>query len=85
MPNSKQASKRLRQNDKARIHNKALRTSMRTAMKRVLRAGDPESARVALASAMKRVDKCAKRHVIHANAAARYKSRLSKFVSKIAG
>jgi small subunit ribosomal protein S20 len=78
MPNSKQAKKRMRQDEERRAHNKSMRTTMRTAMKRVLRAADRDAAEAALPTAMKRIDKAAKTRVIHANAAARYKSRLSR-------
>ena len=78
MAHSKQAEKRNRQNIKARAANKALHTAMRTAMKRVLRAADPESARKIVPEAMRRVDKAAKHRVIHKNAAARYKSQLAR-------
>ncbi len=81
MPNNKQAKKRLLQAEKARATNKTNRTMMRTAMKRVLRAANPEEAQSALPYAMKRIDKAAKSSVIHANAAARYKSRLSKLAA----
>jgi small subunit ribosomal protein S20 len=81
MPNSKQAKKRIRQADKRREQNKVTRSSMRTAMKKVLQAETPEAAREALPMAMKRVDKAAKNNVIHDNAAARYKSRLSRTVN----
>jgi len=78
MPNSKQAKKRVRQSEVRRDRNKALRTSMRTAMKKVLDADSDESAQAALPAAMKAVDKATKRSVIHANAAARHKGRLSR-------
>lgn len=78
MPNSKQASKRMRQDERRRLHNKSIRSAMRSSMKRVLQAENPEEATKALPMAMKRVDKAAKTNVIHANTAARYKSRLSK-------
>ena len=78
MPNSKQAKKRMRQNENKRVHNKTIRSSMRTAMKRVLQAESKEEADKHLPLAMKRIDKAAKTHVIHDNAAARYKSRLAR-------
>ncbi len=80
MPNSKQAKKRLRQNEEQRVQNKTVRSSMRTAMRRVLRATTSDEAQKALPEAFKRVDKAAKRKVIHDNAAARYKRRLSHAV-----
>jgi len=81
MPNNKQAKKRMRQNDDRRTQNKATRTSMRTAMKRVLGADSAEAAQAALPEAMKRIDKAAKKNVIHDNAAARYKNRLARNVA----
>ena len=81
MPNSKQAAKRLRQDDVRRTRNKSLRSAMRTAMKSVLRAETSEAAQQALPTAMKQVDKAAKRNVIHDNAAARYKSRLARLAT----
>jgi len=81
MAHSKQAEKRNRQNAAARERNKASRSAMKTAMKRVLRAKDTESAKAGLSVAMRRVDKAAKTGVIHKNAAARYKSQLSRATS----
>jgi small subunit ribosomal protein S20 len=81
MPNSKQAKKRLRQSEERRDDNKRVRSAMRTAIKQVLRAETPEQAKKVLPMAFKRVDKAAKKRVIHPNAAARYKSRLSKRVA----
>lgn len=78
MPNSKQSSKRLLQAEKARLQNKIVRTGMRSAMKKVLQADDKEAAVEAAPLAMKKIDKAAKRNVIHANAAARLKSQVSK-------
>ena len=80
MPNSKQARKRMLTDERRRLANKALRTRMRSAIKTVKQAESPKSARAALAEAMKRVDKCAKKNVIHANAAARIKRQLSRAV-----
>ena len=81
MPNNKQAKKRVRQDDERRIHNKTIRSGMRSAMKRVLRAEDAETAGKALPLAMKKIDKAAKSKIIHDNAAARYKSRIAKAAS----
>ena len=81
MAHSKQAEKRNRQNLMAREANKALHSAMKSAMRKVLRAPSPENAQKSLPDAMQRVDKAAKRHVIHKNAAARYKSQLSRAAS----
>ncbi len=78
MPNNKQAIKRTRQNEAKRIHNKTVRTAMRSAIKTVLKAESTEDAQKGVPLAMKRIDKAAKSNVIHANTAARYKSRISR-------
>lgn len=83
MPNNKQALKRLRQDEKRRLLNKGIRSSMRTAIKRVLRAENAEQGAALLPLATKRIDKAAKTNIIHANAAARYKSRLAKRVNAL--
>jgi len=81
MPNNKQAKKRVRQDEERRMHNKTIRTSMRSAVKRVLKAETAEEASTAMPAAMKRIDKAAKSSVIHDNAAARYKSRLARTIA----
>lgn len=81
MPHTKSAKKRLRQDEKRRLLNKATRTRMKTESKKflqLLEAGDLEGARAQLAVAMSRIDKAAKKNVIHANTAARKKSLLAR-------
>ncbi|MDF1799768.1 MAG: 30S ribosomal protein S20 [Planctomycetota bacterium] len=78
MPNNKQALKRTRQNETRRQQNKITRSSMRTAIRRVVEAENAEVATAALPTAMKRIDKAAKHNIIHDNAAARYKSRVAR-------
>ena len=78
MPNNKQATKVVKRDEVRRLHNKAITSAMRTAVKSVLNAESPEAARKALPEAMKRVDKAAQKNLIHANAAARVKGQLSR-------
>jgi small subunit ribosomal protein S20 len=78
MPNSKQAAKRARQSEERRLHNKAVRSAMKSAVKRAAISGTPEAS----AAAMKLIDKAAKTNVIHRNAAARHKSRLARRLAK---
>ena len=80
MANSPQARKRARQNDKRRVHNHGMRSTMRTAVKKVLRAvraGDREAADAAYRRAVPLVDRMAGKGLIHRNRAARYKRRLN--------
>lgn len=78
MPNTKQATKIVKRDEVRRLHNKAITSAMRTAVKLVLNAESPEAAKKALPDAMRKVDKAAKKHLIHANAAARVKGQLSR-------
>jgi len=66
------------QNERRHIANKSKRSAMRTAIKKVLAAATPEEARSAIPDAMRAIDKCAKKNIIHDNAAARRKSQLAK-------
>ena len=83
MPITKSAQKQLRTSRKRRLRNRAAKSSLKTAMKKV-RAGlegrDREAAETALAEAAPLMDKAAGKGIIHKNAAARYKSRLSRQV-----
>lgn len=83
MPNTKQAKKRLLQTEKRRQSNKLVRSAMRTSMKKVLRASSRSDGEAVLPLAQKRIDKAAMKHIIHSNAAARYKARLAKRVAAL--
>lgn len=81
MPNSRQAKKRMRQDDKRRLNNRSKSSAMKTAMRRVTDAvaeGDAAKVEAAVAVAYKRIDKAAKASVIHANTAARRKSLVAR-------
>ena len=83
MPNTSSAKKRLRQNEKRRLHNRSLRSRVRTQLRRVreaVEAGDKEKAQSEFRVAVKRLDQAAAKNLIHKNAAARSKSRLNKLV-----
>ncbi len=87
MPNTQSSKKRLRQNVKQRLLNRSFKSNMRSTI-RIVReaaaAGDGEKAQAAFRLAVKKLDRAASKNVIHRNAAARTKSRLSKLV-KAAG
>jgi len=84
MVKSAAAKKRIRLNEERRLANKAKKSAMKTSIKRVLEAverGSLEDARKALPLAVKKIDKAAKTNIIHANTAARRKSRIAKAVA----
>lgn len=85
MPNTKQAKKRMMTDDLRRMRNKTVRSSMRSAVKKVLQSESADEAKAALPMAMKKVDKAAKVNVIHDNAAARKKSQLQRHISGLEG
>lgn len=83
MTHSKQAAKRVRTNEKARLRNRAVRSGLKSALKSALTAA-PDKRDSAARLAVKRTDKAAKEGVIHKNTAARRKSRLQKALNKLA-
>jgi small subunit ribosomal protein S20 len=80
MPNHKSAEKRMRQNEKRRAINKSNRTKVRTYIKKLrgaLESGEKQEIDQILPEAISVIDKSVQKGVLHANAAARYKSRLT--------
>lgn len=82
MPISKQGKKRVIQDERRRAANKVVASRMKSSVKKVLEASTAEEAMQAMPEAVKRVDKAAKKGILHDNAAARKKSRLAKAVQK---
>jgi small subunit ribosomal protein S20 len=86
MAHSNQAKKRIRQNEKHRQRNKAVKSTLRTYLKKTLVAVERKNldeARQLLPLAMKKLDKAAKNRTIHPNSADRQKSRLSRKVAML--
>ncbi|MCH2120725.1 MAG: 30S ribosomal protein S20 [Planctomycetota bacterium] len=83
MPNSKSAEKRLRQNAVRRERNRAVKSAVKTQVKKVvsaIRDGNVELAETEYRAAAKQLDRAGAHRVIHKNAAARKKSRLQKLI-----
>jgi small subunit ribosomal protein S20 len=77
---TRSAAKAHRQSLKHRLRNRMVRSATKTQTKKAEAAiadGDPEAAREAVRIALGNLDRAAKKGVIHANAAARRKSRLA--------
>ena len=88
MPNSAGAKKRLRQNKVRNLRNRATKSRVRGLVKQVrtaIASGDVEASTQALQVATKKLDQAAAKNVIHANKAARTKSRLSKAIKALKG
>ena len=80
MPKLKSAKKHQITSAKAYVRNRALRSRMRTALRKVRQASDKTSAETALQAAISIIDRTTNKGIIHKNAAARYKSRLNRLV-----
>jgi small subunit ribosomal protein S20 len=84
--NIKSQIKRNKQNEKARQRNKAVKSSLKTAVRSLREAadsGDTEKATEALRAAYIKLDKAASKGVIHKNQAANRKSALAKRVAAL--
>jgi small subunit ribosomal protein S20 len=80
LANIQSAKKRARQAVSRRAHNMALRSRMRTAIKKVeagINAGDVEAAEAGYKEAVPVIDSMVNKGIVHANKAARHKSRLN--------
>lgn len=87
MANTKQARKRARQIAARNMHLSAQRSQYRTAIKAVRKlivAGDKAAAQEAFVKAQSVIDAMAAKGVLHRNAAARHKSRLSASIKAMA-
>ena len=81
MANIKSQIKRNKQNEKARQRNKAVKSSLKTSVRKfreAAEAGDVEEATVALRLASRKLDKAVSKGVIHKNQAANRKSAMAQ-------
>ena len=83
MANTKQALKRVRQNDKRNTINTSLKSRVKTLRKNSIAAavaGDKDASTKAYTQFTSAVDKCAKKNVFHKNKAANLKSKTAKAI-----
>ena len=88
MANIKSQIKRNKTNETARLRNKAVKSSLKTAIRKAREAaaaGDVEKAVALTRDASRALDKAASKGVIHANAAANKKSALANSVASLQG
>jgi small subunit ribosomal protein S20 len=81
----KSAVKANKQTIKRTEHNRELRSKLRTGLKAIRAAidtGDTKTAQDALSKTFSLIDKMSAKKIIHDNAAGRYKSRISKSLTK---
>jgi small subunit ribosomal protein S20 len=84
--NIKSQIKRIRTNEKRRLRNKAVKSELKTYVRRTREAiaqGQKDAAETALRTAARKLDKAASKGVIHKNQAANRKSSLAKQVAAL--
>jgi small subunit ribosomal protein S20 len=88
LANTKSAEKAAHQAEKHRARNVALRSRMRTAVRKVndaIEKGNAEEARVVYLAAMPMIDTLVNKRIVHRNKADRHKSRLAARIKALAG
>ena len=81
MANIKSQLKRIKTNEKARLRNKGVKSSLKTSVRKfreAAAAGDRDAAVQAMTTASRQLDKAASKGVIHKNQAANRKSARAK-------
>ena len=86
MANIKSQIKRVKQNERRRLRNKSVKSSLRTAVRKfreAAEAGDVEKAIELQRAAARALDKAVSKGVIHKNQAANRKSRLARRLNRL--
>jgi small subunit ribosomal protein S20 len=84
--NIKSQIKRNKQNEKRRVRNKAVKSSLKTAVRKfneTAASGEPEAAATLLRDASRALDKAVSKGVIHKNQAANRKSAIAKRLASL--
>lgn len=84
MANHKSAIKRIRQDEKRRLHNHYYAKSMRSALRKLRATKDKAEATEMYPKVQKMLDKLAKNNIIHWKKAANLKSGAAKMIAKLA-
>ena len=83
MANHKSSEKRIRQEQKRRLHNRYYAKTMRNAVRKLRATKEKEEALQLYPSVQKALDKLAKINVIHKNKASNLKSKLAQYIQKL--
>jgi len=84
MANHKSALKRIRSNNKKRLRNKLQHKTARNAVRNLRKETDAKKAAEMLPGVIAKIDKLAKKNIIHSNKASNLKSKLTKLVVSLA-
>ena len=83
MANHKFALKRIRQDEKRKLHNRYYHKTARNAVRNLRKTTDKKEAAEMYPKVVSMLDKLTKRNIIHKNKAANLKSKLQKHVSSL--
>jgi small subunit ribosomal protein S20 len=83
MAHHKSAKKRIRQDEKKRLHNRYYKKSARTAIQKLREMTEKSEAESFLPKVITMIDKLAKTNTWHDNKASNLKSKLTKFVNSL--
>ncbi|MEO3761164.1 30S ribosomal protein S20 [Mycobacterium sp. B14F4] len=86
MANIKSQEKRIKTNERRRLRNKSVKSSLHTAVRgfrEAVESGDKEKASELLAATSRKLDKAASKGVIHKNQAANRKSALAQALNRL--
>ena len=84
MANHKSSLKRIRQEEKRRLHNRYYGKTMRNAVRKLRATKDKAEATAMYPGLVKLLDKLAKTNIIHKNKASNLKSKLALHINKLA-
>ncbi len=83
MANHKSSVKRIRQEQKRRLHNRYYAKTMRNAVRKLRATSEKAAAIEMFPSVQKALDKLAKTNIIHKNKASNLKSKLALYINKL--
>ncbi len=83
MANHKSTMKRIRQNERRRLHNRYYAKTMRNALRDIRNTKDKAEAQAQFPKLQKMLDKLAKQNIIHWKKAANLKSGVAKLIAKL--
>ncbi|WP_321288108.1 30S ribosomal protein S20 [uncultured Sunxiuqinia sp.] len=83
MAHHQSAKKRIRQDEKKKVHNKYFTKTMRNAVRDLRAISEKDAAAVEYPKVVSMIDRLAKKNLIHKNKAANLKSKLAAHISKL--
>jgi small subunit ribosomal protein S20 len=83
VPNIQSAKKRLRQSEKRRVHNRDIRSSIRTVTKKLLQTESADEAEGTYRELSSMLDRAAQKGILASNTVDRRKARLSRYVRSL--